>query len=96
MLAVAANRRVPTPAGPIRVDRLPDHLPIRAWQKHSAGTGSHGQRYYSWAWIALLTEADGDTDTGYHYLLIRRNDATWRARLPTLLLTTAGHPAHPG
>jgi SRSO17 transposase len=74
VLAVAANRRVPTQAGPIRVDRLPDHLPTRAWQKHSAGAGSHGPRLYSWAWIALL--AEDDADTGHHHLLIRRNDAT--------------------
>jgi SRSO17 transposase len=74
VLAVAANRRVPTQAGPIRVDALPNHLPKRAWQKHSAGAGSHGQRYYSWAWIALL--AEDDTDTGHHHLLIRRNDHT--------------------
>ena len=74
VLAVTANRRVPTPAGPIRVDRLPAHLPKRAWQKHSAGAGSHGHRYYAWAWIALLSE--DETDTGEHYLLIRRNDAT--------------------
>jgi SRSO17 transposase len=74
VLAVSANRRVPTAAGPIRVDRLPTQLPKQAWQKHSAGTGSHGHRYYSWAWIALLPE--DDTDTGTHHLLIRRNDAT--------------------
>ena len=74
VLAVAANRRVPTAAGPIRVDRLPPQLPTGAWQKHSAGTGSHGHRYYSWAWIALQPE--DDTDTGHHHLLIRRNDAT--------------------
>ena len=74
VLAVAANRRVPTQAGPIRVDKLPAMLPKRAWQKQSAGAGSHGQRYYSWAWIALLPE--DDADTGHHHLLIRRNDAT--------------------
>jgi SRSO17 transposase len=74
VLAIAANRRVPTPAGPIRVDTLPAQLPTRAWQKHSAGAGAHGQRYYSWAWVMLL--AEDDTDTGWHHLLIRRNDAT--------------------
>ena len=74
VLAVSANRRVPTAAGAIRVDRLPADLPKRAWQKHSAGAGSHGHRYYSWAWIALSPE--DDTDTGQHYLLIRRNDTT--------------------
>jgi SRSO17 transposase len=74
VLAVSANRRVPTQAGPIRVDRLPAMLPARAWQKHSAGAGSHGHRLYSWAWITLLPE--DDTDTGQHHLLIRRNDRT--------------------
>jgi SRSO17 transposase len=74
VLAVSANRRVPTHAGPIRVDRLPAQLPKQAWQKHCAGTGSHGHRYYSWAWITLLPE--DDADTGWHYLLIRRNDPT--------------------
>ena len=42
VLAVSANRHVPISAGRIRVDRLPAMLPKRAWQKHSAGTGSHG------------------------------------------------------
>ena len=74
VLAVSANRHVPTPAGRIRVDHLPAQLPRRAWQKHSAGAGSHGQRYYSWAWIALSPE--DDADTGHHHLLIRRNDTT--------------------
>ena len=74
VLAVAANRRIPAAAGPIRVDAIPAMLPTRAWQKHSAGTGSHGHRYYSWAWITLLSE--DDADTGCHHLLIRRNDAT--------------------
>jgi SRSO17 transposase len=74
VLAVSANRRMPTPAGPIRVDALPQLLPAWAWQKHSAGAGSRGHRLYSWAWIALLPE--DDSDTGHHHLLIRRNDAT--------------------
>ena len=39
VLGVSANRRVPTPAGPIRVDQLPAYLPRWAWQKHSAGAG---------------------------------------------------------
>jgi SRSO17 transposase len=74
VLAVSANRRVPTPAGAIRVDHLPAMLPKRAWQQYSAGTGSHGQRYYSWAWVTLW--AEDDADTGCHYLLIRRNVTT--------------------
>ncbi len=74
VLAVAANRRVPTDAGPIRVDALPALIPAHAWQTHSAGAGAHGPRLYSWAWFRLLPE--DDTDTGVHHLLIRRNDAT--------------------
>ncbi len=74
VLAVAANRRVPTHAGPIRVDALPALIPAHAWQTHSAGAGAHGPRIYSWAWFRLL--AEDDTDPGVHHLLIRRNDAT--------------------
>jgi SRSO17 transposase len=74
VLAIAANRRVPTDAGLIRVDALPALIPAHAWQKHSAGAGAHGPRLYSWAWFRLL--AEDDTDTGVHHLLIRRNDAT--------------------
>ena len=39
VMAIAANRRVPTHAGPIRVDALPALIPAHAWQKHSAGNG---------------------------------------------------------
>ena len=74
VLAVAANRRVPTDAGPIRVDALPALIPTHAWQRQSAGTGAHGPRLYSWAWFGL--RAEDDTDTGVHHLLIRRNDRT--------------------
>lgn len=44
------------------------------WQKRSAGTGSKGHRYYSWAWIAIHPK-DAD-DTGQHHVLTRRNDTT--------------------
>ena len=74
VLAVSANRRVPTDAGMIRVDVLPALIPPRAWRRHSAGAGAHGPRLYSWAWFRLL--AEGDADTGVHHLLIRRNDVT--------------------
>ena len=74
VLAIAANRRVPTHAGPVRVDALPALIPAHAWQRHSAGAGAHGPRLYSWAWFRLLGE--DDTDTGVHHLLIRRNDDT--------------------
>ncbi|KWX59656.1 IS701 family transposase, partial [Mycobacterium sp. NAZ190054] len=74
VLAIAANRRVPTHAGQVRVDKLPALIPTHAWQQHSAGAGAHGPRLYSWAWFRLLPE--DDTDQGVHHLLIRRNDST--------------------
>ena len=58
VMAIAANRRVPTHAGPIRVDALPALIPSYAWQKHSAGAGAHGPRLHSWAWFRLLAEDD--------------------------------------
>ena len=66
----------------------PAMLPKRAWWKHSAGTGSHGQRYYSWAWVEL--NAEDDTDTGQHHLLIRRNDKPANTR--TCAATAHGRP----
>jgi SRSO17 transposase len=75
VLTVAANRRMPTGAGSIRVDTLAAQLPKRAWQKHSAGSGARGLRMYSWAWIELPAE-DSDDTAGRHHLLIRRNDTT--------------------
>lgn len=74
VLQVAANRRVPTRAGAIRVDVLAAMIPPRAWQTWSAGTGSKGHRNYSWAWVELQPETDDRT--GRHHLLIRRNDVT--------------------
>jgi hypothetical protein len=77
-MQVAANRRVPTHAGPIRVDRLAATVPDTAWQRYSCGPGSKGPCYYDWAWIALLPEDVGldARDDGEHHLLIRRTPAT--------------------
>ena len=74
VMQIAANRRVPVHAGPTRVEVLARSIPPRAWQIRSAGPGSKGQRWYSWAWIDLRPE-DPD-ETGHHWLLIRRNDTT--------------------
>ena len=74
VLQIAANRRVPTDAGPIRVDQLPSLLPPRAWQRYSCGSGSKGPRYYAWAWIAV--QAEDLEVTGQHHVLVRRNDDT--------------------
>jgi SRSO17 transposase len=40
----------------------------RGWEIRSAGTGSKGQRWYAWAWLA--------TASRWHYLLIRRHLTT--------------------
>jgi hypothetical protein len=92
VLAVAANRRVRTEAGPISVDALPALIPADAWQRHSAGAGAHGPRLYSWAWLRLNPE--DDADTGVHHLLIRRNDAT--GEYAYLRCHRARCRAHPG
>jgi SRSO17 transposase len=81
VLAIASNRTVTTAAGTERVDTLTASLPKHAWQRRSAGKGTKGQRWYSWALIDI-TDTDTDTDenvsapTGYHHLLVRRNDKT--------------------
>lgn len=79
VLQVAANRRVPTHAGPIRVDAVAALIPARGWQTYSCGRGSKGHRDYAWAWIELLAEPGeqhGAGEQGRHHLLIRRNRAT--------------------
>lgn len=83
VLAIAANRALPLPAGKARADELAAALPKCAWQRLSAGAGSKGQRWYSWGRIELLPEhhdqigdeRQRDTD-GVHSLLVRRNDST--------------------
>ena len=74
VMQIAANRLVPVHAGPIRVDPLTKQLPQRAWQLRSAGAGSKGHRWYSWAWVQLRPE--DPEGPGRHWLLIRRNDTT--------------------
>ena len=85
VMQVAANRRVPTHAGPIRVDELAATVPDSVWQRYSCGPGSQGPRYYDWAWIALLPEGDdvpeivqeaGEDGDDEHHLLIRRTPGT--------------------
>lgn len=45
-------------------------LPPDAWQRHSAGAGSKGERWYDWAWLPLAERAA----TGWRkWLLVRRS-----------------------
>jgi SRSO17 transposase len=74
VLGIGSNRTVITGAGAERVDTLAASLPRRAWQKRSAGTGTRGERWYSWALVGISN--DNDDATGQHHLLVRRNDKT--------------------
>ncbi|MGA5341832.1 IS701 family transposase [Streptomyces variabilis] len=68
VMAVACSTRVRINSGrtPIRADTVADRLPATAWQRHSAGAGAKGPRFYDWAWIHI--------GTGEHrHLLVRRN-----------------------
>jgi len=71
VLAVSCSHRVPTAAGPVRADLLAAGLPRRSWQRLSAGAGTKGHRFYSWAYVRIE-----DGESGHHWLLVRRNDST--------------------
>lgn len=45
-------------------------LPVDAWQRHSAGAGSKGERWYDWAWRPLAEDALAGWRKG---LLVRRS-----------------------
>lgn len=76
VLAVACDHRVTTCGAEDsdRADLLALHIPARDWQKISAGAGSKGERFYSWARLAI--EPEESERGGYHWLLVRRNDTT--------------------
>jgi SRSO17 transposase len=71
VLAVACSHRVPGPSGSERADEITARLPRRSWQQRSAGNGTKGPRWYSWALVKISTD-----QSGHHWLLIRRNDTT--------------------
>lgn len=75
VLAVACNHQVPTATGDHRADALTASLPKRAWQRHCAGDGAKGHRFYDWAWITLTSPHD-DAVAGCRWLLVRRNRRT--------------------
>jgi SRSO17 transposase len=90
VLQIAGNRQVCTPAGKLRADQLPALVPAAAWQRYSAGAGTKGPRWYSWAWVQLADDPTSPTtderdradpnstqdNAGVHSVLIRRNDST--------------------
>lgn len=80
-MQIAANRHVTTPAGRMTVRDLAARMTTTAWQTYSAGEGSKGHRYYSWALISIEPEPEptGAKDLaagGEQMLLVRRNDTT--------------------
>jgi SRSO17 transposase len=58
VLVIGCDRRVSTPAGLLRADKITAGLPGRAWQQLSAGPGAKGQRIYDWARIVLDPPAE--------------------------------------
>ena len=73
VLAVGSAARITTAAGIYRVDQVAAMLPVRAWQRLSAGAGAKRYRYYDWAWVDSPSTAD---QTGQRWVLIRRNRRT--------------------
>ncbi len=71
LLGIGCNRQVTTAEGRFRIDELAAALPTESWQRHSAGTGAKGPRWYSWALIPLTEPGEG-----HRGALVRRNDAT--------------------
>jgi SRSO17 transposase len=71
VLAVACSSRVKANEDrtTMRADHVAARLPAKVWQRHSAGVGAKGPRYYDWAWV--------ETSTDQHRgLLIRSNPDT--------------------
>ncbi|MBQ0906327.1 IS701 family transposase [Micromonospora sp. U21] len=102
VLAVSCSHLVPLDGGKtwVRADRVAAELPASAWQRHNAGVGSKGPRFYDWAWLDdVCTDAAPD-DGGHQSLLIRRNTTSgelafyrcWTPRPATLaqLVRVAG------
>ena len=71
MLATKVNDTVTTTDGDeVRVDALIAALPHQAWKRISGGRGSHGERIYHWARVALRPV----WENGFgHWVLARRS-----------------------
>ncbi len=70
VLAVAKSHPVTTGTGARPAIEWARRLPVRAWQRLSAGPGAKGPRWYDWAFIEVTDPAV--TGGGLHWLLIRR------------------------
>ena len=79
VLAVACGHPVPFGGATHRADALLTHLPARAWQQVSCGTGAKGHRLYDWAFIRLDHSHGGpapDDQAGQLWLMVRRHQRT--------------------
>ncbi len=73
-----------------RVRALIAELPAEAWQRRSAGAGAHGQRFYDWARLELLT----GFDAGWaRWALARRTIPTTPGEEPELAYYVCAGPA---
>ena len=70
VMAIRCSDTLTTPEGGQRADDLIAAVPVRAWQKISAGAGAHGPREYHWARIPVRT---GQKRGRGHWLLARRS-----------------------
>ncbi|MEU4303403.1 IS701 family transposase [Kitasatospora aureofaciens] len=70
VLAVSSTHQVVTHAGKLPAKALVAKIPKRAWQRHSAGAGAKGERYYDWAQVDIHGP---DERPGHWWLLVRRN-----------------------
>jgi len=71
VLAVASNHQVITAAGKFTAAELAARFRKSSWQIRSAGAGSKGPRWYSWAFTPII-----EAGPGQRWLLLRRNDST--------------------
>ena len=70
VMAIRRSDTLTMPDGEQRADALIAAVPVRAWQKISAGAGAHGPREYHWARIPV--RAGWERGRG-HWLLARRS-----------------------
>jgi SRSO17 transposase len=91
VLAVKSDQRLWVDLRPVRVDRIADALPARAWHQASAGAGSKGPRWYDWA-----IEPFGPVDErGWQlWLLVRRHRERKQERAYYLCRGPAATPRH--
>ena len=68
VVAIRRSDTLTTTAGEQRADALTAAVPARAWQKISAGAGTHGPREYDWA---RVTVRPGWKPGRGHWLLAR-------------------------